>query len=302
MSDPDVGEFRTPWLLSWRAFVVTGLLASLPYLNSLHGHFVYDDKVAVMSNPDVTMHALLPISDVFLHDFWGNVMRINLPEWLGLNLTIPKSSWTHNSYRPLTVLSLRFNCWLGGAQPFIYHVTNIVIHIAAVWCGMYALTTLLGRGRRYHAAIASALFACHPVHTEVVTNVTSRAETLGSVFVLLAIGIYFHCTNPHVRSSTPGWLASFLGCLLSFVVVIVAVLCKETGLVTPIMIAALDVIVNTPSMVYNPDNDHQPDRFWRNFLSYVRHILCNMHWLRVVSLVCLQALLLYVRVAWLSSG
>jgi hypothetical protein len=167
---------------------------------------------------------------------------------------------------------------------------------------MYALTTLLGRGRRYHAAIASALFACHPAHTEVVTNITSRAETLGSVFVLLAIGIYFHCTNPHVRRSEPGWKASFVGTLLSYVIVVVAVLCKETGLVTPIMIAALDVIVNTSTAPRKSQGDDAADSVWRNAFEYALHILRNMHWLRVLSLVCLQALLLYVRVAWLSSG
>ena len=51
--------------------VAVGLVSALPYLNSLHGNFCYDDKVAVGGNPDVVMPNVT-MRDILTHDFWGN--------------------------------------------------------------------------------------------------------------------------------------------------------------------------------------------------------------------------------------
>lgn len=295
-----------PSFVSARATLAIILLSALPYLNTLHGDCVYDDKVAVMGNPDVTIHTV-PISELFLHDFWGNRMRITLPDWLGINTSFPESPWTHNSYRPLTVLTIRFNDWLAppstgsnvhSKDTTVFHVTNILIHVLACLAGMYALTALLGRSRRFHACLAAMLFAAHPVHTEVVANITSRAETLGAIFALAAVGVYFHITNPRARGSQAGVVSSFFACILATLLVVIAVLCKETALVILAMIAALDVIVNTP----DEPQPETPRRWASSFFSYVKHLLLNAHWFRVVTLLVLQVLLLYVRVSILSSG
>lgn len=286
-------------LLSPVTTLLVVLLAALPYVNTLHGGIVYDDKVAVAGNPDVTMHNL-PLSELFLHDFWGNRMKITLPEWLGANITLLDSPWTHNSYRPLTVLTIRLNHWLGGLDTFVYHATNIGIHVLTCVLAAYVLVTLVGRGRRMQAGVAAVLFACHPTHTEVVANITSRAETLSAVFMLAAIAVYFHITNPRVRGCEPGVCSSITATLLSFLLVILATLCKETALVIPIMIAALDLVCNTPEFprMRGKGRDSACGNFW----AYIAHVFTKGHVLRAVVLVLLQVFLLYVRVTILSSG
>ena len=81
--------------------LVIALAGALPYLSSLDGSFVYDDKRTVLQNPDVVGPASAPVlpalRSLFQCDFWGNPMQGGV------------GSWTHNSYRPLTVLSFRLN-------------------------------------------------------------------------------------------------------------------------------------------------------------------------------------------------
>ena len=61
------GPTRLDALLAVTVFVAT----ALPYLNSLHGNFCYDDKVAVGGNPDVVLPNVT-LWDIATHDFWGN--------------------------------------------------------------------------------------------------------------------------------------------------------------------------------------------------------------------------------------
>ena len=69
--------------------VVLVVAASLCFLNSYDGEFVFDDTEAILNNEDVRSS---PIQQLFRNDFWGT------------ELTHVQS---HKSYRPLTVMSFR---------------------------------------------------------------------------------------------------------------------------------------------------------------------------------------------------
>jgi hypothetical protein len=57
-------------------------------------------------------------------------MNFTLPHWLvsalDLHLEVPR--WTHNSYRPLTVLTFRWDHWWHGISPAGYRITSIALH------------------------------------------------------------------------------------------------------------------------------------------------------------------------------
>ena len=147
---PCGSERAFPWWLRTRVLCVGLVLVStVIYLNSLDGGIVYDDK-PVLRNPDVK--GTRPLSEVWYHDFWGFAM------WGG--------SWTHLSYRPLVVLSLRLNHMTGLGLPGM-HATNIAIHAGVVVLALFLCMTLFPRSRRAEAAGAALLFAVHPIHTEV---------------------------------------------------------------------------------------------------------------------------------------
>ena len=62
---------RGPTRLDFALAALVFLVTALPYLNSLHGNFCYDDKVAVGGNPDVVLPNVT-LWDIATHDFWGN--------------------------------------------------------------------------------------------------------------------------------------------------------------------------------------------------------------------------------------
>jgi hypothetical protein len=145
--------------------------------------------------------------------------------------------WTHNSYRPFTVLTLRANYAMSGHTAWSYHGTNVVVHGAVCLAALWLLRCVMGGRRGGHAVLAAALFAAHPVHTEVVANVASRAETLSGGLTLAAMAVYLGCTDPGVpRAHTTTVL---LACAL---LTTAAVLCKETGLVTPAMLMCVEAL------------------------------------------------------------
>lgn len=156
------GEHRFPWLL--RLPVLCSALvqvSTLVYLNSLDGGIVYDDK-PVLRNPDVT--GARPLSAMWYHDFWGYAM------W--------GDSWTHLSYRPLVVLTLRLNRMTGLGLPGM-HATNIAIHAGVVILALFLCMALFPSSRRAEAAAAALLFAVHPIHTEVRPCASAHAGVSG---------------------------------------------------------------------------------------------------------------------------
>ncbi len=61
-------------------------------------------------------------------------MNFTLPEWVikSLDLQLEAPRWTHNSYRPLTILSFRWDHWRHGLTPSGYRVTSIALHAGGV--------------------------------------------------------------------------------------------------------------------------------------------------------------------------
>ncbi|KAI5744374.1 hypothetical protein M8J76_001778 [Diaphorina citri] len=152
---------------------ISVLVAFCVYYNSLPAGFVYDDSRAILSNQDILPST--PLEALFHNDFWGTPI---------------KSPSSHGSYRPLSVLTFRFNYAWSGFRPFAYHLTNIGLH-----CLCTALVHLLALSvlPTHRAAwVASALFGVHPVHTEAVAGLVGRADILSCIFYLVAILMFVH--------------------------------------------------------------------------------------------------------------
>lgn len=92
------------------------------------------------------------LAQVFSDDFWGN------------SLSDPES---HQSYRPLTVLTFRWNRQLHGMQPAGFHVVNILLH--AVVCLLLLGVFRCSGVNHTTSLVATFLFAAHPIHTEAVS-------------------------------------------------------------------------------------------------------------------------------------
>ena len=80
-------------------------------------------------------------------------------------MTSPES---HKSYRPLTVLTFRWNRQLHDMDPLGFHAVNVLLH------GLVSILFLLLLRRvgvpQMISLAAVLLFATHPIHTEAVSD------------------------------------------------------------------------------------------------------------------------------------
>ena len=202
-------------LSRWRSIQVSDqvliavliLLAVLCYGNSLFNAFVYDDEQQILQNPYVKSWHYLP--QIFTTTVWSFV----------------GAAGTTNYYRPLMTFTFLVLWQAFKDIPFGFHLFNITLN-AAVVVLVFAAGRRLFRDRRV-AWVAAALFAIHPVHTEVVDWIASVPELEVTFFVLLTFWFFTHLD----KSSWKFQIAT----VASFAL---AVLCKEPALMfAPLAIA-----------------------------------------------------------------
>lgn len=91
-------------------------------------------------------------------------------------------TWPGNLYRPTLGSSLALTYAAAGLDPVPYHLTNIILFALVVVAVYLFLLELLPPPTSF---IASVLFAVHPIHSEVVANISHRSELLAALFGLL---------------------------------------------------------------------------------------------------------------------
>jgi len=122
-------------------------------------------------------------------------------------------AWVSNTpqYYPFVFTSFWIEHALFGLRPFVFHLTNVLLHLVNAWL----LWKLLARLGMPGAGFAAALFALHPLHVESVAWVTERKNVMSGAFYLLAFLAYLRFDE--VRK--PRWwflaLAAFVAALLS---------------------------------------------------------------------------------------
>lgn len=150
-------------------------------------------------------------------------------------------------YTPLVTLSYAVDYQIGGLQPWIYHTTNLLLHLANVVL-VYHLCRALTR-RAFVVHLATVAFAVHPVAADTVTWVSTRSTLLATLFslaTLLAYLRYRRAERPARRGPpaaagrfrpVAGWPA--LAAALVFFVL--AVLAKSTAVAVAPSLLLLDV-------------------------------------------------------------
>lgn len=217
-------------------FLTIVIVCSICYYNSTQCALVFDDISAIKDNKDLRPNT--PLRNIFLNDFWGTPMR---------------KEQSHKSYRPLTVLTFRWNYFAHQLDAFGYHFVNVILHIVVCLLYKKACRLLLpsSRGERNCSSsslpnnnntnscfIATLLFAVHPIHTEAVTGIVGRAELLSSIFYLGAFLTYASAVQQtRKRTKWTSLFTTFLFCLLC------SMLCKEQGITIAGICAAYEIFV-----------------------------------------------------------
>jgi hypothetical protein len=183
----------------------------------------------------------------FLLDDWGNLdpllnVRLDLSSIYGAVFNNP-SGLLH---RPISNLTFVLNLLATGLDPLVFKLTNLVIHAATgvvvYFVTLQILSTVTPGTSRHHrqltAAIASALWLVHPLHVSTVLYVVQRMAMLSAFFSLIAVGAALSAINGEGVRQTSSTAAIGLFLVASAL----AVLSKENGVLTPLLLAAVLIV------------------------------------------------------------
>lgn len=205
------------WLLA--SLLVVGICLGVFGRTLGFGFTNWDDDVNVVSNP-------------YLHPAtWANASQL----W-----RVPYRSL----YVPLVYSSYLLEFWIAGGKPWIFHLTNILLHAASALVVMRILW-LIGRPRDKFGMLAALfgalVFAAHPVQVEAVAWVTGRKDLLSGLFSLLALWLYLGWrlagTSEKGRGKSAAAVLRYLGASACF---LLALLAKPSAVSLPLAALALD--------------------------------------------------------------
>lgn len=191
------------------------------YWPGLYGGFVFDDDVNILGNEN------LRLTSLNVNDLWA-------------------AAWSGHAGplgRPVSLVSFALNYLAGGADPFLFKVVNLLIHLvnallvaalAQILCEAIAQVRQESSHRqvsKWAGWVVAALWALHPLNLTGVLYVVQRMTSLCTLFGLAALLLYaayrsatwsrHNLQRPLLKGALVGLLV--LACLA------MSALSKETG-------------------------------------------------------------------------
>jgi Tfp pilus assembly protein PilF len=160
----DKARFTSLSIVIGICLVLSGI-TWLVFAPTLHADFInYDDPTYVYQEPRVTS---------------------------GLSVQGITWAFTHfhsENWHPLTTISHMLDCQIYGLNPAGHHLTNVLLHTAAVILLFLVLRQMTGA--IWRSAFVAAVFAIHPLRVESVAWISERKDVLSAVFFMSILGTY----------------------------------------------------------------------------------------------------------------
>ena len=223
------------------------LLATLAvYAPSLNGDFYHDDLQNLVLNKTVQLEELS----------------------LGAFRNAIFSSEAGQLRRPISMGSFALNYYYFGSSPYSFKLTNLLLHLL-IGIGVFFLayniklavnTSSINHGPAdiqrksdiWFALIVSAMWLLHPLHMSTVAYIVQRMAMLATFFSLLSVTFYLIARIQIFNNKKHSlWYLS-----ASFMLIIAAILSKENGAITILLIAFFEFFI----FKFQPGN-HSVTRF-----------------------------------------
>jgi len=204
-------------LLCCAALVVLLVAA---YGNSLSNGFVWDDHQQIVLNEN--LRPSTPLSRLFTTD---------------TRFDSHSQSLQGVDYRPLQMLTYRIVLGAFGPNAEPFHVVSLLFAIACAIAAFFVARRLFSRWQPAFAV--AALFALYPIHTESLDWIAALPELGCTFFLVIAFALYLRAREAATRRS----LVLTLGCVSFFL----ALLWKETAIIFPLLILAVEVLLPSES-------------------------------------------------------
>jgi len=163
-------SFKLSKVDKWRSLIVA-IVAVVLYANTFGHEYVLDDHDIIPDNTHV-QKGIDAIPTIF-------------------STTIRNGAGFTDDYlyRPLSqaMFAIEWQIWPDNPHPS--HVINVLLF--ALTCSVLFIALKHWTGNSYLSFVCSALFALHPIHTEVVANIKSRDEILGMLGIASTLLFYY---------------------------------------------------------------------------------------------------------------
>ncbi|MBX2907650.1 MAG: tetratricopeptide repeat protein [Taibaiella sp.] len=152
--------------------LILSLVTFAIYFNTLQNGFVLDDSMVYAKNTIVTK------------GFEGIPELFQTPRLKGFGYL------KNENYRPLSLVMFATEVGMFGLNPAVGHFFNIIFFVGCVLALFFFLDKLFEGRRLAVSLIASLLFAVHPIHTEVVSNIKSLDEIFCFLFAFIGLNFF----------------------------------------------------------------------------------------------------------------
>lgn len=220
----------SPAALSAKPYLIAVILLTL----LAYGRIVTHEFLAWDDNMMVAKH------DILNPPTWESVAQVWKTPTLGLYTPMAYTLWA-----AVAAVSRVETADPEGVtlNPMVFHLLNVALHVGVVVVVFHLVLRLTrqfvpsadARATLIAATIGTCVFAVHPLQTEAVAWIAGMNNLLAGLFSLAAVLMYVRWRTAATRSWKPYAL-----CL---VLVLLGQFSKPTAIVTPIIIAAIDLLL-----------------------------------------------------------
>ena len=210
---------------SFWIFIAVIVLTVFIYLPALDGDFYHDDRPNILENASIQLDSLNKDSLI----------------------DAAFSSSAGKLKRPVSMTSFALNYYFFGTEPYSFKVVNLIIHIL-VGCALFILIYFLKQIASpdqsknksiIFALIVSSIWLLHPLHVSTVAYIVQRMAMLSALFSILGLLLYIIARNRLAEQKPIGWLLL----AASFSSIIIAIFCKENGILAFLLILITEVVL-----------------------------------------------------------
>lgn len=210
-------DTTTDWLGNRRLHIIAlFFVGAMLYANTFGHDYALDDAIVITDNM-FTTKGVEGISGILKYDTFYGFFKEEGKATLVAG----------GRYRPLSLVTFALEYQIFGKNPMVGHIANSLWYGLTVVVLYLLLLQLFGESQKdrtrtfFIALTASALFAAHPLHTEVVANIKGRDEILALLGSLGAL--YFSLRA--FREKYKAWMHIFVG-----IIFLLGLLSKENAI------------------------------------------------------------------------
>jgi len=207
-----------------RRWIIALLMGAtfIVFANSINNGFVYDDTTQILQNQFIRDLSNAPKALVTEAWYWRTELDKDPSKEQG-----PTTAY----YRPPYIIYMMLVWPIFENSPAGWHLFNVLMHMLAVFFAFLILEKVTGDLKV--SAIATLLFAIHPLRVETVAWISGGTDLVLALFLLPAFYLY-------MRHRETGSVKHLVGAMLLF---LVAAFSKEPAVCLPIFVSAYELFI-----------------------------------------------------------